>query len=158
MISDIKILKMNESHIKDVAILEKQCFSTPWSENSLRSELEKDNALFFVAFTKDEVSGYIGANNVLGEVFIDNLAVFSNYRNFGIGEALLKHLIEISKKQNCFSVTLEVRKSNIAARNLYEKSGFKECGTRKNFYTLPKEDGIIYTLNLGDVNDENSRY
>ncbi len=150
MIDDIKIVPMDESHIKDIALLEKQCFSVPWSENSLEAELEKENARFFVAITKNEVSGYIGANNVLGEVYINNIAVFYNYREFGIGKALLKHLIDVSEKENCDFVTLEVRVSNIPARKLYEKTGFKEVGVRKNFYEHPREDGIIYTKYLGE--------
>lgn len=150
MISDIKIEPMNESHIKDLVLLEKQCFSVPWSENALRAELEKENSRFFVAITKNEVSGYIGANNVLGEVYIDNIAVFYNYREFGIGTALLKHLIDVSKKEKCDLVTLEVRVSNTPARKLYEKLGFQNVGVRKSFYDKPKEDGIIYTKFLGD--------
>ena len=150
MINDIKIVPMDESHLKDLALLEKQCFSVPWSENALRTELEKENSRFFVAITKDEVSGYIGANNVLGEVYIDNIAVFYNYREFGIGTALLKHLINVSKDENCDLLTLEVRVSNKPARKLYEKLGFKEVGVRKNFYDQPREDGVIYTLYLGE--------
>ena len=143
MINDIKIEPMNESHLKDLALLEKQCFSVPWSEDALRAEITKDNSRFFVAITKNEVSGYIGANNVLGEVYIDNIAVFYNYRGFGIGTSLLKD-------ENCDLITLEVRVSNTPARNLYEKLGFKNVGVRKNFYEKPKEDGIIYTLYLGE--------
>ena len=150
MINDIKIEPMNESHLKDLALLEKQCFSVPWSEDALREELTKDNSRFFVAITKNEVSGYIGANNVLGEVYIDNIAVFYNYRGFGIGTSLLKHLINASEEENCDLITLEVRVSNTPAQNLYEKLGFKNVGVRKNFYEKPKEDGIIYTLYLGE--------
>lgn len=150
MINDIKIEPMNESHLKDLALLEKQCFSVPWSENALKAELEKDNSRFFVAITKNEVSGYIGANNVLGEVYINNIAVFYNYRGFGIGESLLTHLINVSKEENCDLVTLEVRVSNAPARKLYEKLGFSEVGVRKNFYEQPNEDGIIYTKYLGE--------
>ncbi len=150
MINDIRIEPMNETHLKDLALLEKQCFSVPWSESALRAELEKENSRFFVAITKNEVSGYIGANNVLGEVYIDNIAVFYNYRGFGIGTALLKHLINVSKEENCDLLTLEVRLSNTPARKLYEKLGFKEVGVRKNFYDQPREDGIIYTLYLGE--------
>ncbi len=149
MIDDIRIEVMNETHLKDLALLEKQCFSVPWSEKALRSELEKENARFFVAITKNEVSGYIGANNVLGEVYIDNIAVFYNYRGFGIGESLLRHLIKVSEDENCNLVTLEVRVSNTPARNLYEKLGFQNIGVRKNFYEQPKEDAIIYTKYLG---------
>lgn len=145
MIDDIKILPMDETHLKDLALLEKQCFSTPWSENALKAELEKENSRFFVAITKNEVSGYVGANNVLGELYIDNIAVFYNYRGFGIGEALLRHLIDVAKSENCSLITLEVRVSNTPARNLYEKLGFKNVGLRKNFYEQPKEDAVIYT-------------
>ena len=150
MIDDIKIEPMNEVHLKDLALLEKQCFSVPWSESALEAELKKDNSRFFVAITKNEVSGYIGANNVLGEVYINNIAVFYNYRGFGIGEALLAHLINVSKEENCDLVTLEVRVSNTPARKLYEKLGFSEVGVRKNFYEKPNEDGIIYTKYLGE--------
>ena len=150
MIDDIKILPMNEAHLKDLALLEKQCFSTPWSENSLRAELEKNNARFFVAITKNEVSGYIGANNVLGEVYIDNIAVFYNYRGFGIGETLLRHLISVAEEEDCTLITLEVRESNTPARKLYEKVGFENVGIRKNFYEQPKEDAVIYTKYLGE--------
>lgn len=150
MIDDIRIEPMNETHLKDLVLLEKQCFSVPWSENALRAELAKENSRFFVAITKNEVSGYIGANNVLGEVYIDNIAVFYNYRGFGIGTALLKHLINVSKDENCDFLTLEVRVSNKPARKLYEKLGFKEVGVRKNFYDQPREDGVIYTLYLGE--------
>lgn len=150
MINDIRIVPMNENHLKDLALLEKQCFSVPWSENAFEKELEKENSRFFVAITKNEVSGYIGANNVLGEVYINNIAVFYNYRGFGIGEKLLSNLIEVSEEENCDLVTLEVRVSNTPARKLYEKLGFKEVGIRKNFYDQPKEDGVIYTRYLGE--------
>ena len=149
MINDVKIVPMNETHLKDLALLEKQCFSVPWSENALRMELTKENSRFFVAIIKNEVSGYIGANNVLGEVYIDNIAVFSNFRGLGVATTLLNHLISVSKEENCDLVTLEVRESNTIARKLYEKLGFKNVGVRKNFYDQPKEDGIIYTKFLG---------
>jgi ribosomal-protein-alanine N-acetyltransferase len=150
MILETKIEEMNESHLDDLALLEKQCFSVPWSRSALEAELEKENSRFFVAITKNEVSGYIGANNILGEVYVNNIAVFYNYRELGIGSKLLSHLIDVAKEENCDFVTLEVRESNISARKLYEKLKFKKVGIRKNFYEQPKEDGIIYTLILGE--------
>lgn len=150
MILETKIVEMNESHLDDLALLEKQCFSVPWSKSALEAELEKENSRFFVAITKNEVSGYIGANNILGEVYVNNIAVFYNYRELGIGSKLLSHLIDVAKEENCDFVTLEVRESNISARKLYEKLKFKKVGIRKNFYEQPKEDGIIYTLILGE--------
>ena len=151
MIDDIRIEPMNETHLEDIALLEKQCFSVPWTAKMLEAELEKENSRFFVAITKNEVSGYIGANNVLGEVYVNNIAVFYNYRGFGIGKALLSHLIAVSVEEKCDMVTLEVRVSNESARNLYKKLNFKEVGIRKNFYDKPNEDAIIYTKYLGEA-------
>ena len=120
MIDDIRIEVMNETHLKDLALLEKQCFSVPWSENALRAELEKENARFFVAITKNEVSGYIGANNVLGEVYIDNIAVFYNYRGFGIGESLLRHLIKVAEDDEEYIINIKYKVGDIVFVKRYK--------------------------------------
>ena len=148
--TNIIIEKMQQKHIDSIAEIEKECFFMPWSAESLREELLNDTSLFYVIENGDQVMGYIGSNNVLGEIYIDNIAIKNEYRRKGYGEKLLKYLISegISKKADF--ITLEVRKSNSNAINLYEKLGFKNVGIRKNFYKNPKEDGIIYTLYLKD--------
>ena len=148
--TNIIIEKMQQKHIDSIAEIEKECFFMPWSAESLREELLNDTSLFYVIENGNQVMGYIGSNNVLGEIYIDNIAIKNEYRRKGHGEKLLKYLISegISKKADF--ITLEVRKSNSNAINLYEKLGFKNVGIRKNFYKNPKEDGIIYTLYLKD--------
>ena len=142
---DLEIKKMTSSHIGEIARLEKECFSSPWSEDGLKSELDNNFARFFVAFLGDRIAGYIGSHNVLGEVYITNVAVNGNCRGKGYGKILVNHLIKQSETERAFFITLEVRKSNENAIKLYEKCGFKLIGERKNFYSKPTEDALIYT-------------
>ena len=139
------IREMAESDIKEIAELEKECFSEPWSENSLRDELSNETARFYVLRDSEKLLGYIGANNICNEVYITNVAVNGVCRGKGYGKILVNHLIKQSEAERAFFITLEVRKSNENAIKLYEKCGFKLIGERKNFYSKPTEDALIYT-------------
>ncbi len=145
------ITPMTEEDITELAYLEKMCFSEPWSAESLKDELYNDTARFFVLKNDGKVLGYIGANNICGEVYITNVAVFPESRGKGYGRMLVNRLILQSQLENANFVTLEVRKSNENAITLYEKCGFKKIGERKNFYSNPTEDGLIYTLYFKEV-------
>ena len=142
---DLKIEKMTAPHIEDIANLEKECFSSPWSEDGLKSELNNKFARFYVAFLGGKVAGYIGSHNVLGEVYITNVAVFSKFRRNGVGKVLVEYLVNEMKSEKAEFVTLEVRKSNINAISLYEKTGFQKVGERKDFYEKPREDAVLMT-------------
>ncbi len=142
---DLKIEKMTSAHIADIANLEKECFSAPWSEDGLKSELNNKFARFYVAFSGGKTAGYIGSHNVLGEVYITNVAVFPEFRRNGTGKALVEFLVDRMKNEKAEFVTLEVRKSNLNAISLYEKCGFQKVGERKNFYEKPTEDAILMT-------------
>lgn len=141
---NFEIVEMKSEHIPEIARLEIVCFSSPWSENSLSEELENRNSHFLVAVS-DRVLGYIGVQEICGEAYITNVAVFGEYRNCGIGRALLKVACNGAKGRSCEFITLEVRESNFAAIALYESEGFEKSGLRKNFYSDPVENGIIYT-------------
>ena len=142
---DLVIVKMTEAHIEEIAKLEKECFSSPWSEEGLKSELDNNFARFYVAFLGGKIAGYIGSHNVLGEVYITNVAVFPQFRRNGIGKALVEFLFNEMKSENAEFVTLEVRESNMNAISLYEKCGFEKVGERRNFYEKPIEDAILMT-------------
>lgn len=142
---DIVIKNMDSSHIKALSDIEKECFSIPWSEEALKVELDNKFARFFVAECDGAISGYIGAHNILGEVYIDNIAVAKTFRRNGVAEKLLRYLIDFCEKEGMEFVTLEVRRSNEPAKKLYSKMGFKEVGERKGFYENPREDAILMT-------------
>ncbi len=146
--TDIVIEKFSAEHIKKLAELEKICFSVPWSEAGLAAELTNPFARFFVAKIDGEIAGYIGANNVFGEVFINNVAVFPLYRKTGVATELIKALIRSAYDEKSDFITLEVRKSNEPAIALYNKIGFEMVGERKNFYENPTEDAFLMTYYL----------
>jgi len=139
----MRILEMNETHVSEIADLEKICFSDPWSVRSIASELGNPLAYWLVAEMDDKVVGYVGSQTVLGETDMMNVAVHPDYRRRGIAEKLVLALVEGLKEQGSHCLTLEVRASNLPAITLYEKLGFSEIGRRKNYYRNPKEDALI---------------
>lgn len=137
------IEKMNAGQVAQIAALEKICFSDPWSENSIASELENKLAHWLVAQEGEMVAGYIGSQTVMGETDMMNVAVHPDFRRRGIAEALVKRLVEDLQAMESHCLTLEVRASNAPAIALYEKLGFSQIGRRKNYYRNPREDALI---------------
>ena len=134
---------MKASHVAQIADLEKICFSDPWSEKSVASELENKLAFWLVAVEGNRVAGYIGSQTVMDETDMMNVAVHPDFRRQGIAEALVIGLVEHLKTMGSRCLTLEVRASNAPAIALYEKLGFHEIGRRKNYYRNPREDALI---------------
>lgn len=139
----MRIESMNSSHLAQIAQLEKICFSDPWSEKSVASELDNKLAFWLVAIEGDTVAGYIGSQTVMDETDMMNVAVHPDFRRQGIAEALITGLVEHLKTIGSRCLTLEVRASNAPAIALYEKLGFSEIGRRKNYYRNPREDALI---------------
>ena len=137
------IVPMNESHVAQVAELEKICFSDPWSEKSVASELYNSLSCWLVAEENGVVTGYVGSQTVIDESDMMNVAVHPDHRRKGIAEALVVELVEALKKRESHCLTLEVRASNEPAKALYEKLGFSQVGLRKNYYRNPREDALI---------------
>ena len=141
-----KLTPMTMEHIPQVAALERACFSRPWSEESLQSELWNDSAVSIVAESEDgSVLGYAGLQTVLDEGYITNVAVDQTYRRQGIADELIAAFVRFGQAKLAF-LTLEVRASNSPAIALYAKHGFVEVGRRKNYYDDPKEDALLMTL------------
>ena len=139
----ITLMKMRPEDVFQVAELEKMCFSTPWSEKSIASELENDLALWLVALEESTVVGYVGSQTVCGETDMMNVAVHPDWRRRGIAELLIGQLITELKKFKSACLALEVRASNAPAIALYQKLGFCVAGRRPNYYRNPKEDALI---------------
>lgn len=138
------IIPIEYDHIKEIALLEKVCFSTPWSEQTI-TDAHKTGTRFFVAVDGKKVLGYVGISAIIDEGYITNVAVFPEHRKKGVATALLLKLFSFAKENNLSFISLEVRESNHNAISLYEKMGFLTEGKRKNFYTSPLEDALILT-------------
>ena len=140
----IEIKQATKKDIKDIASLEKQCFSAPWSENAVMESMEH-NTVFFKALYQNKFAGYIGVTAVADEGYISNIAVKKEFRENGIGSMLIDRAATFSRERRLSFLSLEVRVSNSAAISVYENLGFTKAGNRKDFYESPKEDGLIMT-------------
>lgn len=139
----INYVKMDETHVEQIAQLEQVCFSDPWSINSIRYELTNPLSTWFVAIDGQQVLGYIGSQAVMDEADIMNVAVVPEARRRGIAQGLIDTLIKALNEKGVECLFLEVRASNESAINLYDKNGFLQVGRRKNYYHNPKEDALI---------------
>lgn len=139
----IQYLPMDETHVAAVAKLEQLCFTAPWSENSIASEIDNPLSLWIVAMDGEHLVGYVGSQSVMGEADMMNLAVCPEYRRKGIGKKLVEELIIALKEKEVSCLLLEVRSENSAAIELYSKLGFIQVGRRPNYYTKPKDDALI---------------
>ena len=145
------IVPMQEAHIAQIAALEKQCFSDPWSETSVRSELSNPLSLWLVAEDGGKVVGYVGSQSVAPEADVMNLAVAPEWRSRGIGRALMTALIAQLHSRGITALFLEVRVGNTPAQNLYRSLGFVEVGRRPKYYVNPTEDALILRKELTDA-------
>ena len=145
---------LKPEYIPQVAEIERKSFSLPWSEDAFMSEIDNPLATYVVAVEDETVLGFAGVHIIAGEGYITNIAVCETARRCGIGEMMLKRIIDICKSK-CTFVTLEVRVSNTSAISLYEKLGFETLGIRKNFYEKPTEDAVIMTLNFNREESDN---
>ncbi len=132
--------------VPQIVALEEQCFSLPWTEAQLISQLPDERHEFIAALDENgRVAGYVGMMFVLDEGYISNVAVDSSLRRRGIGDALIAEMNSRAQKRGLAFVTLEVRESNAPAIALYAKHGYVPVGERKNYYDFPRENAILMT-------------
>ena len=149
----ITIRRMKPEDVPEVYEIEKSLFSVPWSEASFREVTEKDLYVFFVASDLTRILGFAGMSVVDTEADITNVAVRKEEQRNGIGRALMKVLKAYARDHGIKTVFLEVRASNDPAIALYEREGFRQVGQRKDYYEFPREDALIYTLNLSEYEE-----
>jgi ribosomal-protein-alanine N-acetyltransferase len=93
-----------------------------------------------------ELCGFVCAKSVAGEWEIENVVVAAKFLRRGIANELVRELIQRAANEAASALLLEVRESNLPARRLYEKHGFREVGRRRVYYRDPVEDAILYAL------------
>jgi [ribosomal protein S18]-alanine N-acetyltransferase len=126
--------------------IEKASFISPWSIEAFRAETQKPMSHLRVVILNEAVAGYICFWVLEGEIQLLNLAVHPERRGKGLGKFLLTGMIEKGISEGVNNICLEVRPSNLSARNLYKKLGFHETGIRSNYYSETKEDAILMSL------------
>ena len=138
--------RMTHADLAAVQAIEKASFSTPWPSYAYRNELETNRlAHYLVARAGSEVVAYAGIWLMVDEAHVTTFAVAPAWRRRRIGERLLVALLDLAIDRGAREATLEVRLSNLAARRLYEKYGFRPVGIRPRYYSDDHEDALIMT-------------
>lgn len=140
----IDFSEITEADVEAVSIIEAETFSMPWKPADFLEMISLDYAYYIVAKLDGEVIGCCGVRNMCGDGEITNVVIKKEHRQKGIGEQMLRYLMDTGRDRGIRRYTLEVRESNAPARALYEKLGFVCEGVRKGFYERPAEDGLIY--------------
>ena len=140
---DVIIRRMTMADVDGVAAVEAATFPTPWSRDAFASEMKNVAARYLVAEQDGKIIGYAGAWIIIDESHITNIAVLQEHRGRGIGRLLTQGLMQYLSNLGAAYATLEVRRSNEVAQNLYKSLGFIKLGVRKRYYEDNGEDALI---------------
>jgi len=139
------IRPMRKEDIVQVSEIEKLSFPTPWSYSIFSSELDEEKfAFYYVMEYQDEVIAYIGYWKLANEAHLVNLAVHPAFRRKGLGSKLLKYILEKAQNQGLDTISLEVRRFNLAAQKFYERFDFEKMAIRPGYYVETGEDALVY--------------
>jgi len=127
-----------------------RCFPVPWTREEFAKELQRPYAVLRVCRPSlhEPVCAFANYWHIADELQVMNVATLPEARRRGYGRALLSDLIQDGQRRGAHWVTLEVRRSNEAARALYRSFGFVELGVRQQYYSDNGEDAIIMHLEL----------
>lgn len=134
---------MQRGDVPRVMAVERECFPSPWSESAYLTEIANRSAYYIVACVDSEIAGYAGMWIITDEAHITTLGVARSSRGRRIGEQLLVGLLDEARKRGARRATLEVRRSNSVAQNLYRKYGFSPAAIRRAYYTDNGEDAVV---------------
>lgn len=145
-----KIEAATPDDLEDILEIERESSSNPWQQSFFESEFTEKFSTVLVTRNKSDgkADGFIVFRTINDIAEINNIAVRVNRRRSGIGEGLIEYLIGISVKNKVSSIFLEVRSKNHPAIKMYEKFGFRLSGKRKDYYNHPKDDALIYKLEI----------
>ena len=144
----MEIVKAGITHITDIARLEAEIFSDPWSEDAIRSLIVSEFSYSFVALRDGEMVGYFLGSCIVPEGEVFRIAVSPLQRRRGIGYRLLSDVIRRGREDGLEFFFLEVRSQNEGAKALYHTLGFTEDGTRRAYYKNPTDDAVLMHLDL----------
>ena len=139
----MSIIPARREMLEQILQIERDSFSDPWSENAFLTSFDSPHIDFLVCLLGDQVAGYIITLNLPPETEVLNIAVAPRFRRQNIGQFLIREGFGLARARRSRSFYLEVRCSNAPAIALYEKTGFKPMGIRKNYYKNPKEDALV---------------
>ena len=136
--------RLELSDLDGIERIEQASYPTPWSRSMFTSELAKPSSHSLAAVSPaGELVGYLILSRYVDAWHVMNVAVAPDHRRHGIASAMLERLFDVTRDDARRGYTLEVRVSNAAAIQLYERFDFKPCGVRRGYYTDNREDALI---------------
>ena len=157
--SEITVGLMTLDDVDAVHEIEAACFKTPWSKESFRHEVTENRCARYVVLREDgRAIAYAGVWFILDEAHITNIAVHPDRRGLGYGERVTREMIQLAADSGMNWMTLEVRRSNKIAQNLYHKLGFIDVGYRKRFYQGIEDALIMLNQHLPEGNPDNDPF
>ena len=150
-----EIVLMTEADVDQVHEIECASFHTPWSRESFLNDARNPAARYVLLKENGKVQAYAGVWFVLDEAHITNIAVRPEARGRGLGEQVTRALLQLCADSGMSFATLEVRRSNLAAQNLYHKVGFVDVGYRKRYYETTEDALIMVNEHLPEAHPEN---
>jgi len=139
---------MNTGDIPAILEIEKVSFAVPWTRGMFEEILASDVTISLVAQEAARICGYIIFYDAGPEMHIMNIAVHPRQRRHGLAFAMMSRILAFARDKAIEECFLEVRESNVPARGLYEKLGFRSIGRRKGYYRETREDALVMRLAL----------
>lgn len=124
---------------------------SPWSVQQFSADLAQDTSEYLVLIQEKRWVGFVSYQLILDEVELTHVVIHKDFQQQGYGSQLINQAIQLFTEKEVFQVFLDVRLSNLNAQKLYQKKGFKVINRRKNYYSHPKEDGVVMCLNIKEV-------
>ncbi|GFP26598.1 [ribosomal protein S18]-alanine N-acetyltransferase [Candidatus Hakubella thermalkaliphila] len=161
---EVTILPMQDGDLDQVTQIEKEIFPTPWTRRQFQFEIRNHYCHYFVAKIGDVVIGYTGLVVVGSEGYITNLAVKAEHRRKGLGTRMILTIFRKALEAGVDIISLEVRKSNLIAQELYRQFEFHQGGVRRRYYVDNREDALVMSTGyitagkLREIIEKNEKY
>jgi ribosomal-protein-alanine N-acetyltransferase len=145
----VRVSRLREGDLDAVLAIERVSFPTAWTRDNFLYELRENRFARNLALRVDSgLGGYACLWALEDELKINNIALRPDLRGTGLGHVLLRACLEVGLAEGCKEATLEVRPSNVVARRLYERYGFREIGRRSGYYQDTREDAVLMAARL----------
>jgi ribosomal-protein-alanine N-acetyltransferase len=140
------ITRLADDHdLDEVAAVEAASFSNPWTRDMLARELRSSDVVrvYVLRIPDQGIVAFCACWLILDELHVNTIAVTASARRRGLATKLMRFVLSESAAAGAARATLEVRRSNDAARRLYERLGFVVTAVRPKYYSQPEEDGLV---------------
>lgn len=148
-IPQLEYRPLMEKDLETVAAIESSVYVFPWTWGNFRDSLLSGYQCT-ACWAGNELVGYAIVMTALEEAHLLNIAVAGRWQRCGIGSRFLQHVVDVERRQQVEILYLEVRPSNVSARRIYQRFGFKQLGLRRDYYpaVTGREDALFLGLNL----------